>query len=201
MTTARRVFLYLIALAGLVLLTIGGGLLLGLVFDLLVKGAGIGRGGLSSQQFSLSIAMLLIGGGLWFPFWTIIQKRVAASPDETGTPFRKLYLNLIQTVAALTALSAGIDGLNWLFGSLNAFDFPSSRFAVLIVASLVWYFHWRVSESEGHPTPAARTLRRWYIYILSAWGLVTLAFNIVQLLSNLLSLLPVWQSAIVYGNA
>ena len=201
MTTARRVFLYLIALVGLVLLAIGGGLLLGLVFDLLLKGAGIGRGGFISQQFSLSIAMLLIGGGLWFPFWNIIQKRAAAAPEETGASFRKLYLNFIQTVSALTALSAGIDSLNWLFGSLSSFDFPSSRFAALIVASLVWYFHWRISESEGHPTPAARTMRRWYVYILSAWGLITLVFNIVQFLNSVLSLLPVWQPAIVYGNA
>jgi hypothetical protein len=126
---------------------------------------------------------------------------VAAGPEEVGAAFRKLYLNFIQTVTAFMTLSAGNNCLDWLLGGPSAFDFPAYRLATFIVAAGVWFYHWRVSEAEGSPTPAARTLRRWYIYILSGWGLVTLSVNIVQLLGNMLSLLPVWQPAVFYGSA
>jgi hypothetical protein len=184
MTNARRVFVYLVSLVGLILLSWGLGTLLGLVFTLITRGAGVTPDNVSSQQFSLSLAMLIIGGGLWLPFWRSIQRRVAASPAEIGAGFRKLYLNFIQTVAALTALFAAVDSLNWLLAGPVAADFPSIRLATLIVTALVWYYHWRLSESEGQPTPAARTLRRWYIYILSAVGLITFAFNLVEFIST-----------------
>jgi hypothetical protein len=201
MTTARRVFLYLVTLVGLGLFVAGGILLIGLILDLAVRGGGAVGGSVSSQQFSLAIAMLLIGGGLWFPFWNIIQKRVAGNSAEIGAGFRKLYLNLIQTVTAFMALGAGIFSLNWLLGGPSAFDFPSYQLATLIMSSAVWFYHWRISEAEGHPAPAARTLRRWYIYILSGWGLITLSVNVIQLISNALSLLPFWQLTIIHGSS
>ena len=49
---------------------------------------------------------------------------------------------------------------------------------------MIWFYHWRISEQEGHPTPPARTLRRWYVYVASGWGLVWLSAGIVRLIYN-----------------
>jgi hypothetical protein len=192
MTTAKRVYLYLVSLVALVLLAVGVGRLFGLLLALpgATQAVTLAGNDVNIQQFSLSLAMILIGGGVWWGFWHSIQKSVAANPAETGAAFRKLYLNFIQTLSALIGLAAAIDSFGWLFGGLKSSGYPPMRLATFVVAAAVWYFHWIVSEKEGHPNAAAKTLRRWYIYILSGWGLALLAVNIVQFISNTAAFLP-----------
>ncbi len=202
MTTAKRVYLYLVSLVALVLLAVGVGRLIGLLLALLGATQPVTLAGddVNVRQFSLSLAMILIGGGVWWGFWHSIQKNVAANPFETGAAFRKLYLNFIQAISALIGLAAAIDTFNWMFGGFRSSDYPPMRLATFIAAAAVWYFHWRLSEREGHPTSAALTLRRWYIYILSAWGLSLLAVNVVQFISSTGSFLPFWTPSLVAGN-
>jgi len=69
--------------------------------------------------------------------------------------------------------------------------------ATAIVAGVVWFYHRWVSEDEGHPSPEAKTLRRWYIYILSGFGLVWLAVGLVQLINTAVINLPVWGDTLV----
>lgn len=202
MTTAKRVFLYLVALVALVLTAVGSGWLLSLLFKLLGAQQSLvpGTNSLNSQQLSLGLAMILIGGGMWFGFWRGIQKGVAANPHETGSSFRKLYLNFVQLEAVLTALIAAMSSLGWLFAGAKQAEYPPVQISTFIVASIVWFYHWRVSEKEGHPTPAAKTLRRWYIYILSAWGLGMFSISIVIFTGNLASFLPVWGTSLIHGS-
>jgi hypothetical protein len=202
MTTAKRVFLYLVSLVALALLAVGSGWLLSLCFDLLVAQIAVApiKSSFNSQQLSLGLAMILIGGGLWLGFWRNIQKGVAADPVEIGTPFRKLYLNFVQLEAALTGLMAAISSLDWLLGGAKHAEYPPVQLATFIVASFVWFYHWRLSEKEGQPTLAARTLRRWYIYILSAWGLGLFSISIVLFIGNAASFLPIWGSTLIHGS-
>jgi hypothetical protein len=79
-------------------------------------------------------------------------------------------------------------------------QFPSGGLAQLIVTGVIWYYHWRVNEKEGQPSPAAKTLRRWYVYLLSGWGLVSLSVNLVGLVNTAVLHLPVWGEAIVSGS-
>jgi hypothetical protein len=72
--------------------------------------------------------------------------------------------------------------------------------ASVIVTALIWVFHWRVSEHEGHPTYVARTLRRWYVYILSALGLAWLSVGVVSLVSAATLVLPVWSGTLVRSD-
>jgi Domain of unknown function (DUF5671) len=70
----------------------------------------------------------------------------------------------------------------------------------LLVAGCIWFYHYKVSESEGHPSSAAKTLRRWYIYILSLFGLAMLAVSLVLLISTAFRNLPVWGDVLVGGK-
>ncbi|MDP2931553.1 MAG: DUF5671 domain-containing protein, partial [Chloroflexota bacterium] len=202
MSATRRVYFYIITLITLGIFAAGLGQLLSLLFDITIKGsalAQVGRAVFNRQQLSLGLAMLVIGGPLWFFFWRAIQGRVAGVPEEIGAGMRKVFLNLILTVSALTGLVAASNFLRWLLSGVPAAQFSSGGLATVIVTGLIWYYHWRVSEAEGHPSPDARTLRRWYIYILSGFGLVWLTLGPVQLI-NIASLnLPIWGSAIVRG--
>lgn len=202
MTTAKRVFLYMVSLVALALLAVGSGWLLALCFNLLGARQAVAtiESGLSRQQFSLGLAMILIGGGLWLGFWRGIQKSVAANPVEIGAPFRKLYLNFIQLESALIGLTAAISSLDWLIGGAKPAEYPPVQMATFIVAGFVWFYHWHLSEKEGQPTPAGRTLRRWYVYILSAWGLGMFSVSIVLFIGNAASFLPIWGPALVHGS-
>ncbi len=115
MSTARRVYFYVVTIITLGIFTAGMGQLLSLLFDLTIKGsylARVGEGAFNQQQLSLGLAMLVIGGPLWFLFWRAIQHRVASNREEIGAAIRKLFLNLILVVTALVGLSATSEFLS-----------------------------------------------------------------------------------------
>ena len=199
MSTAKRLFYYLLSLISLGLAAAGAGVLVTLIFDMLSghRGSVIRDGGFNAEQLSLGLALLIIGGGLWWFFWRLIRQSVSADPFEIGTTIRKLYLNLILTVSSISALVAAIEFLTWMLSGFQAEWFLSSRLATLLVAGAIWFFHWQVSEKEGHPSRPALTLRRWYVYILTAWGLIALTSGLVQFINGLIIHLPVWRPVFV----
>jgi uncharacterized membrane protein len=144
--------------------------------------------------------MLVIGGVLWFLFWRAIQRNVSGNPAEIGSAIRKLFMNIILAASALVGLFAAVDFLKWLMAGALLNQFPSVGLANLIVTGVIWYYHWRLTEKEGQPSPAAKTLRRWYVYLLSGWGLASLSVNLVGLVNTAVLHLPVWGEAIISGR-
>ena len=200
MSTAKRVYFYLVYFITLGMFSSGVGILLGVCFEVIIKHPALatsGAPGFARGMLSLGLAMLVIGGVLWFLFWRAIRRSVAGDPDEIGSAIRKLFLNLILVVSALVGLSAAVGFLKWLMAGVLSSEFPSTGLATLIVTGVIWYYHWRLSEGEGQPSPDARTLRRWYVYILSGWGLVSLSVGLVQLVNTAVLQLPVWGEAII----
>ncbi len=198
MSTVKRIYFYTVSIITLGMFAVGGQILLRLGFDI-IKGATlvqIEAPGFNRQQLSLGLATLVIGGALWFLFWRVIQRQVSGSPTETGSAIRKLFLNIILAVTALVGLFAAVEFLVWLMSGVPREQFPSGGLANLIVAGTIWYYHWQVIEREGQPSPAAKTLRRWYVYFLSAWGLVSLSVGLVQLITIAILHLPIWGEAI-----
>jgi hypothetical protein len=199
----RRVWLYLITLISLGIFAAGVGQLLTLLFDVTIKGSyltQVGEATFNQQQLSLGLAMIVIGGPLWFFFWRATQRRVGGNREEIGAGIRKFFLNLIILVTALMGTIAASELFKWLMSGAPLAEFSASGLALVIVAGVVWFYHWRVSESEGHPSPAAKTLRRWYIYILSGFGLVWLTVGLVLLINTAVINLPVWGDTFVRGH-
>jgi hypothetical protein len=179
----------------------GVGQLLSLLFNSTFMSsylAQVGRADFIQQQLSLGLAMLIIGGPLWFLFWRAIQRQVAGIPEEAGATIRNLFLNFILLVTALTGLTAASNFLVWLMAGVPAARFSSGGLATLIVAGIIWYYHRRVSEADRYPSPIAKTLRRWYVYILAGFGLVWLAVSPVQLIYMAVINIS-WGGALVHG--
>ena len=200
---ARRVWLYLITLISLGTFAAGVGQLLTLLFDLTIKGSyltQVGESTFSQQQLSLGLAMTVIGGPLWFFFWRAIQRRVKDNQEEIGSAIRKLFLNFILLETAIMGLTAASNFLKWLMAGAHLAVFSSSGLAIVIVAGIVWCYHWRVAEGEGHSSSAAKTLRRWYVYIMAGFGLVWLAVGLVQLINTAVVNLPIWGETLVRGQ-
>ena len=203
MSITRRVWLYLITLISLSIFAAGVGQLLTLLFDVTIKGSyltQVGEATFNQQQLSLGLAMTVIGGPLWFFFWRAVQRRVKGNQEEIGAIIRKLFLNFILVETALMGITAASNFLRWLMAGVPLTEFSSDVLATMIVGGIIWFYHWRVSESEGHPSSAAKTLRRWYVYILAGFGLVWLAVGLVQLINAAVVNLPVWGSTIVRGQ-
>lgn len=203
MSITRRVWLYLITLISLGIFAAGVGQLLALFFDVTIKGSyltQVGEATFYQQQLSLGLAITVIGGPLWFLFWRAVQRRVKGNQEEIGAVIRKLFLNFILLETALMGITAASEFLRWLMAGVPLSEFSSSVLATVIVAGIVWFYHWRVSESEGHPSLAAKTLRRWYVYILAGFGLVWLAVSLVQLINIAVTNLPFWENTLVRGQ-
>jgi len=202
MSTAKRVYFYLVYTIVLGMFSAGVSMLLRLCFDIVIKhpSAQIGAQAFNQEALSLGLAMLVIGGVLWFLFWRAIQRSVSGNTEEIGSAIRKLFLNLILTVSALVGLYAAVGFLKWLMAGALLNQFPSGGLARLIVTGVIWYYHWRVTEEEGQPSPEAKTLRRWYVYLLSGWGLVALSVNLGGLVNNAVLHLPVWGTTIILGK-
>ncbi|HEY32827.1 MAG TPA: hypothetical protein G4O10_06945 [Dehalococcoidia bacterium] len=196
MSTVRRVFFYTVSLVTLGMVAGGISNLLQLCFDIIGEDSAF----FDKGQLSLGLAMLIIGGALWFVFWRAIQRQVSGNPAEVGSAIRKLYLNIVLLVAALNGLRGAASFLRWIVDGVPLDEFPSWGLSMLIVAGGMWYYHWRVQEQEGQPSAAARTLRRWYVYILSGFSLAMLANAVIQLLDAAIFYLPVWGGDVAAGE-
>jgi hypothetical protein len=201
MSSVRRVYFYLVCLITLGIFAGGLGVLLSLLFDITISGpATAGQSNFNQQQLSLGLAMLVIGGPLWFFFWRSISKHVGSDSSEIGSSLRKFFLNLILVVSSLTSVFAGQTVFTWLLSGFSQSPNSSGSLATLIIAFAVWIYHLRISEGEGHPSASGKTLRRWYIYIVSGWGLVILTFGIVQLINTISLFLPFWGNLLTSGS-
>jgi hypothetical protein len=192
MSGIRRVFTYIINLVTLGVFAAGIRTLLFLLFDTLFSGAAsVGRPDFIQQQLSLGLAMVIIGGPLWFLFWRSAQ-RYANTQVEIGSISRKVFLNLILVVSALIALFAAQDTFKWLLSGAPQTPNAAGSLANFIVTAVIWYYYWRISETEGHPSRVAKTLRRWYVYIVSGWGLVWLSTGLIELIYSGALSLGIW---------
>ena len=180
MSTAKRIFFYAVCVATLYMFASGVMLLLPICFNLIIGEST--WAGYIRNEFSMGLSLLLIGGVLWYLFWRAVQRQVAQKPAEIGSAIRKLYLNATLLATAFVGFSGAAGLIRWLIGGPTLAQFPSHGLSMLIAGGGIWYYHQRVENREGQPSADARTLRRWYIYILAAFGLSMLALNVVQLL-------------------
>lgn len=203
MNTIRRFWFYTVTLAALGIFAAGVERLLNLIFKVTIGGyqtVPLGVTDNNQTQLSLGLALTVIGGPLWLFFWRAVQRRVKGNAKETGAVMRKLFLNFIMLVTAFILIVNAAGFLKWLMSGVPAGSFSSGRLAMLIVTGIIWFYHYLVSEKEGQPSSAAQTLRRWYVYILSGYGLAWLTISLVLLINAAIKALPVWGSVLVAGK-
>ena len=176
----RRLFVYLVGAAALILLTSGlvllGGTILLFAFNDPTAEFDSTRG-----QLAYYSAMVIAGLLVWAP--TIIySQRLARDPFERGSALRRLYLYwacLVSSVAAMVALSIALGQLLVTVLDVPPFTYLSAAQAgwAAVVFAAVWGFHfwiaWRDRAAVGEEGRSA-TLRRWYMYVALLVGLLTM---------------------------
>jgi hypothetical protein len=167
MSNIKRLYFYIVSYATLQVTAFGAVLLLSYVLDALLARGVIGG---VTQRASLGIAMVIVGAPLWLLHWTFTRRQLERQPEEAGAVLRKLYVYGALFLAAVIGLFAFQFLVAYLLGTE---DFSSVWAAQLIVWGGVWAFHWVQEQREGQPSSGSRTVRRWYLYGVSA---VSLAF-------------------------
>jgi len=170
--TPRRLFLYLLALLGLVGAANGVAWLLQAGVGALIGDAELTR----DATIALGVALTVVGLPAWAAFWGGAQRALRAHPHEADFLLRKLYLYGVLVAAVVTAGLAAADLLAAAFGVERRAPVESA--SVLLVWAAVWAFHRRVERREPPATEAGRTLRSMHVYGLAVAALAVLAFSL-----------------------
>jgi len=176
----RRLFVYLVSAAALILLTSGLVLLGGTILLFLFNDPSAEFDSTRAQLAYFS-AMVSAGFLVWTP--TIFySQRLARDPFERASALRRLYLYwacLVNSVAAMVAISIALGQLLVTVLDVPPFTYLSAAQAgwAAVVFAAVWGLHfwiaWRDRAAVGEEGTSA-TLRRWYMYVALLVGLLTM---------------------------
>jgi hypothetical protein len=146
-----------------------------------------------SYQLANGLALVIVGTPLWFGWWWIVQKALD-QPGEGDSVLRLVILYLFALAGVVTALLAGILVLTTIFSlalgvGMSFGDFIgkiAAPFSIAVPMAGVWAYHnkhLRIAV-EAMPERSRRAgLRRLYVYVLSAIGLVATVFGMQQILA------------------
>jgi hypothetical protein len=179
--TTRRLFLYWLAFISLMLAASGLTMLVGSALEQLFE-TSFGRGG-SSDQAAFGLAATIVGFPIWLLLMRAGSKSLATYPGEAGSLGRKFYAYSVLLVSATVVAYTATQTLTGLF---EFDDLGASDFAAPLVWAAVWYYHWRTEAIEGQPSLVAVALRKVYVYITAAYGLIMLAAGAAFLLHGML---------------
>lgn len=170
-TEVLRVYEYL--LAGIALLAAAAGVVLLVVafIEAVVPVPGFEVGASVVNTLLAAVTLLLVGGPLWWVFWSRIERTARTSPvAETSSPTRRTYLLLLfgvgGVVAVVTVLAtAYVVVEDALRGSLDGRTLLDARVPIglLLATGTVSGYHWLVHRADRAVLPTARpraTLRR-----------------------------------------
>jgi hypothetical protein len=184
MSTIRRLYFYGVAFAALMVAAWGATTMFGSIIDSLLPNRLL-VGDLATP-FSLGLASMIPSVPLWLIHWRATQRHVARGQEDVGSTLRKLYLNVVLFFSAAVAFVGAGSTLQALLDAQDAL-MSGDMLALILVWGSVWSYHWRLEGSEGQPSPASKTLHRWYLYVTSGYGLTTMLTGLGIVLSVLLT--------------
>ena len=208
----RRLYLYLVALAMLIMAALGLGRVIHVV---LLEGYSAvaslpvllpSESGLWRDSMRTALATALVGSVAWAAQW------VYFAGNDVGSALRQLYLYVFAIlgglVTALVSLGLIIFGvLAWLLGappeetSATHFRFLPGGVASLSIGGGLWAYHWLVARGEAESsTYGPQAARRAYAYILAALGLVALVVAAGALVNMALTLITEGSRQILAGE-
>lgn len=133
---------------------------------------------------AFQIAVTLIGLPMYLGHWLWAQRLAAREADERDSALRHLYLYgtlvvclipmLGNTYEFVANLLARLMGQERNFGELTQ-NALLENLVVVVVLGALWAYHWHIITTTTALTPEtgnAATVRRWYVLIFSAAGLM-----------------------------
>lgn len=219
-----RAYLYVVALVAIHMVVLGSANLIRVGAEVLLQAPSRGFEGLPfvfvdynqpslvyRSQFSLALALAMVGGAGWLVHWGIATRVMRRAPAERGASIRSFYLNLVDLVTALLCLGFGVSFLSGLgnallgqplFGKSTGgaqvawnprFDGSYlagmvGQLSMVLVAGAVLTYHLLVGRADRRTVAVdglAASLRRLRVYLLCGTGLALFTVNLAGVLSSL----------------
>jgi len=175
--TARRVVVYILLFALVIIAAIGLSGLLGRLFDAGTSATSSVFAGRDITGLARSLAFTLIGGSFAVVLWWVLWRRLA-SADHASLAWG-LYVAGMQTVALITATSALLATVAALVDS----DWQPRTLAIALVWGLVWAWHRSMAR---HPLKGPTRLTSVAPVLTSTFGLLIGATGAVTALGSLI---------------
>ncbi len=182
MSVIRRIYFYLLAFAGLGMLAFGVANLGRVLVEVLDGSSLVNPERYVRDEVSRWGAASLVGLPVWVLHWWAAQRSAASSAGERASTLRRLY---VYAVLASATIGLAIATQTVLAALLESASGPATAalrrgaetVPFLVVAAVVWAYHWRVASADralvGEHRGSA-TLRRWYVYGLAFGGFAVL---------------------------
>jgi hypothetical protein len=209
--TVRRLYVYATATYSLALLATGLSFILSIIFREAYDGlfdlpVFLQRDeALWDDEMRWPVAVALTGGGLWAWHWLVVAR------GDAGSDIRQFYLYAFAilggVVGALSAAGVLLFGmLEWGIGT-PAEDTASAHFryvpgalAPLLVALLLWAYHWTVIHDERAAAGELPVARRIYNYTMTALGLGALAGALITLVPTVIAIVVPSAQEVIVGE-
>lgn len=175
----RRLYLYLVSAAALVLLAVGLTLLGGTVLLFVFNDPSADA---SRSQLAIFTAMTVVAIPVWGVHFWFGRRFAMRDPYERSSALRRLYLYfacLVSSIAAMIVIAAALANLllpvvdGQTFNALMTAQFGWA--AVVLIA--IFAFHFWVAATDRKAVGedgASSTLRRWWMYSALLIGLLTM---------------------------
>jgi hypothetical protein len=160
-TEVTRVYEYLMAGIALLAAAVGVTMVLVALVESLLAVAPVEVGTSVVNSLLSGLTLLLVGGPLWWVFWSRIGRATRANdPEELGSPTRRIYLFVLfglggvsAVVAVLVAAFLGIQGS--LQGGFDAQVVREMRIpvAILLATGAISGYHWAVYRDDRSRLP------------------------------------------------
>ena len=137
----------------------------------------------NSSSVPLGISLLIVGVPIWIIHWRIIKNRININSYEELSIIRTvfIYTVLAISIAVLTSSTIGIFQV-----ILGIKDSAWLQTSTIIPYSVIWTYHWILSNPKELSSPSKNLVQRIYIYSSCIFGLIILSTGIGTLLYSIL---------------
>jgi len=162
-TEIRRIYEYVIAAVGLLGLATGLTILLVALLQQLVPASDVVAGESELNTLLGAVTALVVGGPLWWWFWSRIQRiRFADVAREVRSRTRRAYLALLFGIGGVTALVSLVVAVFAIFEDIfegrfggDTISDAAPAIALVLTTGAIAGYHWLAFKEDRAETPAA----------------------------------------------
>lgn len=196
-TPFRSYWIYTLSLISGIVFLVGLGMLLHNLLDhsyVALFGSGdLVEEPLWGEPIRTSIALVLVGGIGWWLHWLRLEN------SEPSTSVRRAYVYLFGVMGGVIAFLVGTaiilsTLLTWLFGDPSVtsvydhFRILTSSFPVVVVAGLLWAYHFYFIRTNSQSMGGYGSPARTYDYLVAGLSLATAVVGLVFLVAMFISI-------------
>ena len=137
----------------------------------------------NSSSVPLGISLLIVGVPIWIIHWKIIKNRINVNSYEELSIIRTVFIYTVLAIS-IAVLTSSIIGIFQVI--LGTKDSAWLQTATIIPYSIIWTYHWILSNPKELSSPSKNLVQRIYIYSSCIFGLIILSTGIGTLLYSIL---------------